>query len=175
MMSNPDKEKGNWKKKIFHEMVEYWVNFCYLTLVFAAFTQYRRFVLAAHDITYTNYWVAVIEALILAKVISIGGVLRIGRGFEQKPLIYPTLYKTVVFTLFVAAFTLIEHTVIGLWKGKGLMWGIEEYFAKGPYEFLAGCLIFLVVLIPFFGVKELGRVLGEDKIRALFFRRRADQ
>jgi hypothetical protein len=28
-------------------------------------------------------------------------------------------------------------------------------------------------LIPFFGVKELGRVLGEKKIRALFFRSRA--
>jgi hypothetical protein len=29
-----------------------------------------------------------------------------------------------------------------------------------------------VALIPFFAVKELGRVLGEEKIRALFFRRR---
>ena len=175
MMKSPDKKKRDWKKILFHELVEYWVNFCYLALVFAAFTWYRRIVLASHDILYTNYWVPMIEALILAKVISIGGVLRIGRGLEQKPLIYPTLYKTVVFTLFVAAFTLIEHTVIGLWKGKGLMWGIEEYFAKGPYEFLAGCLIFLVVLIPFFGVKELGRVLGVDKVQDLFFRRRADQ
>ena len=172
MMSSADKKEGNLKKKIVHEMVEYWINVCYLMLVFAAFTQYRRFILASHDITYTNYGFAVIEALILAKVIMIGAVLRLGRGLEQKPLIYPTLYKTVVFTLFVAAFTLIEHTVIGFWKGKGLMWGIEEYFAKGPYEFLAGCLIFLVVLIPFFGVKELGRVIGQDKIQALFFRRR---
>ena len=87
MMSSPDKKKGNWKEQIFHEMVEYWINVCYLTLVFAAFTQYRRFLLAAHDITYTNYWVAVIEALILAKVIMIGDVVRLGRGLEQKPLI----------------------------------------------------------------------------------------
>jgi len=55
------------------------------------------------------------------------------------------------------------------------MGGLDDYFGKGPYEFLAGCLIFLVALIPFFGVKELGRLLGEDKIRTLFFRRRADQ
>jgi len=173
-VSGSGKKKRSLKERLLHEVVEYWVNFCYLALVFAAFTQYRRFVLAAHDITYTNYWVAVIEALVLAKVISIGGVLRLGRGLEQKPLIYPTLYKTVVFTLFVGAFTLIEHTIIGLWKGKGLMGGLEEYFAKGPYEFLAGCVIFLVVLIPFFGVKELGRVLGGDKIQDLFFRRRAE-
>jgi len=84
-----------------------------------AFTQYRRFILAAHDITYTNYWVAVIEALILAKVIMIGDVLRLSRGLEDKPLIYPTLYKSVVFTLFVAVFTLFEHAIKGLWAGRG--------------------------------------------------------
>ena len=173
-MSGSDMTKGNVKNKIIHEVTEYWINVCYLTLVFAAVTQYRRFLLAAYDITYTNYGFAVIKALVLAKVIMIGDVVRLGRGLEQKPLIYPTLYKTVVFTLFVGAFTLVEHTVIGLWKGKGLMGGLEEYFAKGPYEFLAGCLIFLVVLIPFFGVKELGRVLGGDKVQDLFFRRSAE-
>ena len=113
-------------------MVEYWINVCYLTLVFAAFTQYRRFLLAAHDITYTNYWVAVIEALILAKVIMIGDVLRLGRGLEQKPLIYPTLYKTVVFTLFVGVFTLVEHAIKGLWTGKGFMGVSLISLGKGP-------------------------------------------
>jgi len=61
-MNGPDKKKGDLKKKIVHEVVEYWINVCYLTLVFAAFTQYRRFLLAAHDISYTNYGFAVIEA-----------------------------------------------------------------------------------------------------------------
>jgi len=69
-------------------MAAYWINVGYLALVFAAFTQYRRFVLAAHDITYTNYWVAVIEALILAKVVMIGDALRLGRSLDQRPLIY---------------------------------------------------------------------------------------
>jgi len=171
MMSSPDKKKSNWKEKIFHEMVEYWINVCYLTLVFAAFTQYRRFLLAAYDIIYTNYWVAVIEALILAKVIMIGGVFRLGRGLEQKPLIYPTLYKTVVFTLFCGVFTALEYAVKGLWAGTGFMGGIAEFFGKG-HELLANGLVVFVAMIPFFGVKELGRVLGEEKIRALFFRRR---
>ena len=170
-MSSPDKKKGDWKKRIFHEVTEYWLNVIYLTLVFAAFTQYRRFLLAAHDITYTNYWVAVIEALILAKVIMIGDVVRLGRGLEQKPLIYPTLYKTVVFTLFCGVFTALEYAVKGLWTGTGFMGGIAEFFGKG-HELLANSLVVFVAMIPFFGVKELGRVLGEEKIRALFFRRR---
>jgi hypothetical protein len=174
-MSSPDKKKGDLKKRLFQEMVEYWINVCYLTLVFAAFTQYRRFVLAAHNITYTNYWVAVIEALILAKVVMIGDVLRLGRRLDHKPLIYSTLLKTLVFSLFVGAFTLIEHVIKGLWAGKGLMGGLVDLLRKGHHELLAGCLVTFVAFIPFFAFRELGRVLGEGKIRTLFFRRRADQ
>ena len=174
-MSDPDKKKGDLKKRLFQEMVEYWINVLYLSLMFAAFTQYRRFLLAAHGIMYTNYWVAVIEALILAIVIMIGNVFRLGRRLEQKPLIYSTLYKTVAFSLFVGVFTVIEHVIKGLWKGKGLTGGLVDFFGKGAHELLAGCLVTFVVFIPFFAFRELGRVFGEGKIWALFFRRRADQ
>ena len=151
-------------------MVEYWINVIYLTLVFAAFTQYRRLLLAAHDITYTNYWVAVIEALILGKVIMIGAVFRLGRGLEQKPLIYPTLYKTVVFTFLVVVFNLIEHAIKGLWTGKGLAAGLVEFLGKVPMNCSPDPWSIFVAFIPFFAIKELGRVLGEEKIWALFFR-----
>jgi hypothetical protein len=173
-MSNPGKKKKSLKEKIFHEMAEYWINVGYLALVFAAFTQYRRFVLAAHDITYTNYWVAVIEALILAKVVMIGDALRLGRRLDQRPLIYSTLFRTVVFSLFVGAFTLIEHVIKSLWMGKGFTADLVGFLGKGRHELLAGCLVTFVAFIPFFAFRELGRVLGEGKIRALFFRRRAD-
>jgi hypothetical protein len=171
-MSIAEKNKGNLKQKIIHELAEYWINVCYLTLVFAAFTIYRRFILAAHDITYTNYGFAVIEALILAKVIMIGDVFHLGRGLEQKPLIFPTLYKTVVFTLFVAVFTILEHMLKGVWKGMGFMGGFAEFLGKGHHEILANSIIVFISFLPFFGIKELGRVLGQDKIQALFFQKR---
>jgi len=168
-MNSRDRNGGGWKERISHELVEYAINVVYLTLVFAAFTQYRRLLLAAHDIIYTNYWVAVIHALIFGKIIMIGGFFRIGRSLEQKPLIFPTLYKAVVFTFLVAALNLVEHVLKGLWKGNGLMGGIAEFLDRGPHELLAGSLAIFVALIPFFAVKELGRVLGEDVIRELFF------
>jgi len=174
-MSSTAKNKGNLKEKIVHEMVAYWVNVAYLTLMFAAFTQYRRLVLAAHDITYTNYWVAVIEALILAKVIMVGDALHLGRRLDQKPLIYSTLLKTVVFTLFVGAFTLTEHVIKSLWSGEGFKAGIAGLLGKGHHELLAGCLVVFVAFIPFFAFRELGRVLGEGKIWTLFFQRRDNQ
>ena len=174
-MSNTDKKKGNWKQKIFHEMFEYWMNFFYLTLMFGAFTQYRRLVLAAHDIIYTNYGIAVIEAAVLAKVIMIGDVFRLGRGLEKKPLLFSTLYKTVIFSLFVAIFKLIEHMIMGLWQGKGLTQGLADFLGRGSHELLANVLVMFVAFIPFFAFKELGRVLGKGRVWELFFRRRDDK
>jgi hypothetical protein len=171
-MSSSDKKQKSLKEKIFHEMVEYGINFVYLTLVFEAISWYRRLVLAAYDLSYAAYGISVIEALVLAKVIMIGAVFRIGRGLEQKPLILPTLYKTVVFTLFIALFKVLENVIKALWRGTGLTGGLEAFLGKDPREFLAYAIILFVAFIPFFAFKELGRVFGVEKIRALFFRRR---
>lgn len=171
-MGSPDQKDRSWKEKISHEMIEYGINVIYLTLVFAAFTQYRRLLLAAHDIIYTNYWVTVIQALILGKVIMIGAVLRIGRGLEQKPLIFPTVYKAFIFTCLVIVFNIAEHAARGIWQGHGAVAGLVEFIKRGPHELLAGSLVIFVALIPFFAVKELERVLGEAKISALFFQAR---
>jgi hypothetical protein len=162
------------KQKAKHELIEYAVNVVYLAIVFAAFTWYRRLILASYDITYTNYWVALIEALILGKVIMIGGLFRLGRSLEDKPLIYSSLYKTAVFCLFCAVFTVAEHTVVGLWKGGGLAAGLHEISEKGGHEILAGTLMLFVSLFPFFAFRELGRVFGRDRLKEIFFLNRRD-
>lgn len=173
-MNNPDKKKPDWKVRVRHELIEYGYNVIYLTLVFAAFTEYRRLILATHDIAYENYWVALIEALILGKVIMISGVFHLGRGLESKALIYPTLYKTIVFLVFVAVFKVIEHGIVGMWTGVGFMAGVAGFAEQGPQEVLANSLVVFVALLPFFGIKELGRVLGREKIQTLFFHRKVD-
>lgn len=170
-----DNKKEGLKKKIVNEMTEYFINVCYLTLVFAAFTQYQRLFLAAHDITYTNYGVAIIEALVLGKVIMIGSVFRLGRGLEQKPLVYPTLYKTVIFIFFVGIFKFIEHIIKALWHGEAFTANLISFSEQGFNEFLGNSLVVFVALLPFFALKELGRVLGEEKIGMLFFRNRDNQ
>jgi hypothetical protein len=175
MMSEADRKVVGWKAKVRHELIEYWVNVVYLTLVFASFTVHQRLVLAAHDISYTNYGFAVIEALILGKVIMIGGILRLGRRFEDKPLIYPTIYKAVVFTIFVAVFKVAEYAIKGLVTGEGVAGGLAEFAEKGVDILVANSLVVFIALIPFFAMKELGRLFGQAKIWTLFFRSRASQ
>jgi hypothetical protein len=172
LMNETGKGKKSWKQKAVHELTVYWINFAYLFCFFGVLASYRRLMLAEYDITYLHYGIAVFQALVLAKVIMIGDFLHLGRGLEEKPLIVPTLYKTVVFTFFVAIFSILEHTVVGLWDGKGLMEGIKELKEDGKYDLLAKLLIVFFTFIPFFALKELARVLGEGKIGRMFFRRR---
>jgi hypothetical protein len=172
-MGSAEASASGWKGKLGHELIEYGFNVAYLTLVFAAFFIYRRLLLASYDIAYTNYGVALIEALILGKVIMIGGMLHIGRGLEDKPLILPTIYKTVVFTVIVGIVKVGEHAIAGVWHSGGIAAGVVEFAAKGPHEIIANSLVVFVAFLPFFGIKELGRVFGQERISALFFRSRA--
>ena len=165
------KQKEGWKQKAKREFIRYWINVLYLTLVFGLFAWYRRLILAQYEIKYLKYGVAVVEALVLAKVILIGDALGLGRKiFKDRPLIFPTLYKSVMFSVWVGIFAVLEGTVDGLIKGEGWRGWLIEMHDEGKYEFLARCLMVFVVFIPFFGFKELGEILGEGKLGKLFLR-----
>ena len=160
---------------IVHEIVEYFFNFVYLAFFLVAFTWYRRLILAEYAIPYLNYWVPLIEAAVLAKVIMVGDMVHLGRRLERTPLLVPTLYRTVVFSAFVGVFSVLEHMVGALLHGKGVMEGLAEVASKGRYELLAQCVVIFAAVVPFFAFKELEGVMGPDKLRDLFWRRATAQ
>ena len=170
-MNDVHKKSADLKRTIVHELIEYWINFGYLAFFLVAFTWYRRLILAEYQVHYTNYWFPLIEAAVLAKVIMLGDLLRLGRQMENKPLIFSALFRTVMFSLWVAIFSVLEETVRGLLHGNGLMGGIEEMVSRGWYELLSRCVVIFAAFIPFFSFKELERVLGAEKLRALFYGR----
>lgn len=162
---------AGWKKKVVHELIEYWINFGYLAFFLVAFMWYRRLILAEYQVQFTNYWSPLIEAAVLAKVIMVGDLMRLGRAMENKPLIVSALFRTVMFSLWVALFSVLEETVKGLLHGNGLTGGFEEIASRGWYELLSRCVVIFAAFVPFFSFKELERVMGPEKLRSLFWRR----
>jgi hypothetical protein len=171
--SERNEAKGTWKRRIAHELLDYWMNVVYLAIFFGVFAWYRRFILAEYHISYMHYGSAIIEALILAKVILVGDALGLNRGYENKPLIYPTLHKAVVFSIFVGIFTIVEHVVEGLIHGQGVAGGLAALWSEGRDEIISRCIVTFFAFIPFFALRELAIVLGEGKLHRLFFRRDA--
>ena len=177
-MTNHNKTKPapkRWKQVLVHELFDYFFNFAFLAAFFGAFAWYRRFVLAEYHIQYLGYWVPLIKAAILAKVIMIGDIMHLGRKFQDKPLAVTTLYRTVVFAVFVVLFTVLEHILSALIHGKPAAEGIAEIVNMGMDEVLASCVLILVCFVPFFAMKELERMFGAEKIRGLFFRGHAEE
>ncbi len=173
-MKDANTKKADWKSKAIHEMAEYYIVFMYLAIFFGIFTWYRRLILAEYQIAYLNYGVSVIKALVLAKVILVGRALHLGRRWlKDPPLIVPTVYKAIVFTIFVGIFGVAESTISGLLHGKGIAGALDEFMSAGKLELLARSMITFVAFIPFFAFEELGLVLGEGKLGKLFFRRRS--
>ncbi len=170
-MSNRNGKKSGLKDKLVLEMIAYWINVAYLTTVFAVFTSYKRLILANYSISYSNWGISLIKALVLAKVIMVGGLFHFGRNLDNKPLILPTLFKTVMFTWWVFLFAVVESAIRGFLHGKGLNGALDHLLSEGTHEFFAKCLVVFFAFIPFFAFKELGRVLGKGKIWELFFRK----
>ncbi|EEF61196.1 hypothetical protein [Pedosphaera parvula] len=170
-MNDPGKKTIGRKQKVVNEMTEYCFTFLYLAFFLGAIAWYRRLILMEYHISYLHYGFAIVEALILAKVILVGNALHLGRELENKRLIYSTIYKAVVFTIFVAVFGVIEHAIEGWLHGNGLVGGLKEFMDTGRDELLARCLITFFAFIPFFGFQEIGRVMGAGKIGELFFKR----
>jgi hypothetical protein len=160
------------KEKAMEEFRMFWIIAIYLAAMLGAFTWYRRFLLSEIGVSYIHYGAAVIEALILAKVILIGKALGLGRRFEDSPLILSVLFKSLVFGVFIGIFGVLEHVVEGLvhrdsWEQIG-----HTLVSAGRDEILARAVMIVVTLIPFFAFWEADTVLGDHKLFALFFHRR---
>ena len=74
------------KERLVEELKIFWIITLYLAVLFGSFMVYRRLILAEFGLTYLHYGFAIIEALIIAKVILIGDAFRLGRRFEERLL-----------------------------------------------------------------------------------------
>jgi hypothetical protein len=142
----------------------------YLAAFFVAFHVYRILVSRELGATTFRTGFAIVEALVIAKVILIGKAIGLGKKTSGRALAFATLRASVVYAILVAIFAVLEHVIEGLVKGKTLAASIDEMLSQGIYEILARTLVLFVAFIPFFAIWELDRVLGERKLFDLFFR-----
>ena len=162
-----------WKQRVRKEFIEYWITVLYLALYFGAFVVYRRLILAKHEIEYLNYGIALVQAMVLGKVIMIGELMRLGRAGKDRPLIIPTLMNSTIFTAWVAVFSVLEHIAKALLQGHGAAAGLREFVQLGSHELLASSVVVFFTFIPFFAFKELERAIGKGALWNLFFGMRA--
>jgi hypothetical protein len=168
-LSGLQKIRRNIKERVIDEATRFVVMFLYLWLVFGLFVLQQSVIMAQRHIDdYVQYGVAAMNALIFAKVMLVAEDLDLGRRFQDMPLIVPILYKSFVFSLVFLCFHIVENIVIGQFQGKGVLESLPM-IGGDLKATVSAVLIFTFELVPYFAYREIGRVIGVDKIYSLVF------
>lgn len=166
-MHAEDAQKKTVKQKVEHEFEELAVLTLYLAFFFCALATYSMLLLNKFQISYFSYGTALINAVVIAKVILIGEAIKVGTKYEAKALVYSAIWKAFVFGLLVFAFHVLEEVIKRLVHGQGFAGALHEVRID---DLLSRTVIIFCTFIPLFLFRELRRVLADDKFRALIFR-----
>jgi hypothetical protein len=95
--------------------------------------------------------------------------MKIGERYSIRPLIWPTLHKAFAFLVLLVVLTIIEEAVVGLFHHRSVGASLDELVGAKLDETLAGIVILLLVLIPYFAIRVLSEALGEGRLARMFF------
>jgi hypothetical protein len=156
------------KQRLYHEIISFVEIAGYLLLLFGVLALHEAIVSAKDGIEYHFYGFAIVNALVLGKVILVAEDLRFAEWFREKRPIYAILAKSFAFTILLLIFDIVEEVIVGRFKGKTIGESFPHIGDGSPRSFIFVIIIFFIALIPFFAFREIGRVFGERELRSLF-------
>jgi hypothetical protein len=161
------------KARALDELRQYAIITLYLWVFFALFSFYRRMILEENGISVWQQTFAIINALVFGKVILIAQALHLEAGLRKYPRIYIVLGNALMFTIVLFAFHILEEAIKAWFDGRPLATSVADFGGGTLGGFLTLGAIFFVVLIPFFGIREVARAVGGRALWDLFFTGRA--
>ncbi len=169
-------DTGSWraslKRRISDELMEFLVTAAYLYVCFTAVAYFRFAVLEVQGIPFAPFGFAAAKAFICAKFMSMGHMVRLGDRYKSQALIWPVLYKTFVFLLLLLVLNAAEEVIVGLLHARPLMESLAEVSGGSYHLLVARSVMALLILLPFFALRELGDVVGGRMLARLFFQPR---
>jgi hypothetical protein len=161
--------KATLHQRAIHELKEFAILAVYLYITLGAVIAMKTAVLHTQGIEFVPWGIAIVKAMVLAKFMLIGRALKIGERNTISPLIWPTLHRACAFLVLLIVLTIIEEAVVGLFHHQSIAASLGELVGARLEETLAGYLIMLLVLIPYFAFRILGEALGEGRLTRMFF------
>jgi len=163
-----DRKRGL-KQRVVDEVIKFLTIAFYLWVVFGVFALHESVVSAKDHIDYHFYGFALVNALILGKVMLIAEDFHFADWFKDKPLIYPIFCKAIAFSILFLVADVVEEVVVGIFKGNTIGESIPSIGGGSLSGVFFVGIILSVALIPFFAFREVGRAIGERELHSLLF------
>jgi hypothetical protein len=111
-----------------------------------------------------------VAALILGKAVLIADLLPFINRYPDKPLVYNVVWKTAIYLLLSMFIHYLERLVEFWREAGGFMAANEKLLSEIVWPHFWAVQILLVVLILMYcTAREFVRVIGENKVRRMFF------
>ncbi len=157
----------NWFKKEFLRMLPIFIFF----LIIFSLADLTRLVMAKNrESASSSFAVILMGALIMGKVVLLSERLPFINLFGTKPLIYNTIWKTMIYLLCSLVIRLVERMVSFCVESANpaeLYAKMSQDVEKMPF-WLSQAWLFVLLLI-FVAYQELVYAVGIDKVRKMFF------
>ena len=160
--ASPPAKKESLKERAIGEMKLYLVVTLYLWIVLALFALYKRALLNEDGIDYWRQSYAIVNALILGKVLLIGEILKLGDGLRKRALVWVVLGWTALFTALLMLFHVVEEMIHAAIKGLPFGESIMSIGGGSWFGMFVYAAIMFAMLIPLIAFRELSFVLGTD-------------
>jgi hypothetical protein len=169
-----DERKAQLKKKAVSEAKKLAVIVGYLSMLFVLLELHRLAILRELNPTAPAAYrvgFALINALVLGKIILIADAFHFGDSFKDKALVWAILFKSAVFSVLLTCCDILEKVLIGVFHHRSIGQSASE-LGGGVEGFVLLMIMAFMVLIPFFAIMETARVIGEHELFSLIFKRR---
>jgi hypothetical protein len=144
------------------------VVFFFIVFQLLAFT--RALLLQGYGIQVSTFLNATIAALIVGKVVLLADLLPMINRFPNKPIIYNIVWKTFIYMVAAILVRYVEHLIPLIREYKNLTVANSHLLDEvvWPHFWLVQVWL-LVCFFMYCTIRELGRILGREQVRSMFF------
>jgi hypothetical protein len=109
----------------------------------------------------------------LGKFILVAHALKIGDRNKPNRLALEIVWKSFLFALLLIILSVIEEVVVGLFHGRQVRVVLSEIAGGTLMQVFATSLLILLIMIPYFAIREISARLGEGQLLRLLTERRS--
>ncbi len=161
------------RQRAAHEMRQFVIIFLYLWALFGLFVLNETIVARSHGSAVVMQGFAVLNALVLAKVMLIAELLDVGRHLRRWPLVVTIVVEAAFYTALFLAVHVLERLLVGHFHGDNVSASMPSFGGGGLAGLLNVAAITFVSLLPFLTFKHVARAIGPDRLQAILLGRPA--
>lgn len=140
--------------------------FFFIVFQLLAFT--KVLILKEYGIEFSAFLNATVAALIVGKVVPVTDLFPFINLFPNKPLIHNIVWKSTIYVVAALIVRYAEHLIPFIFEHRDLIAANRQLLTEvvWPHFWLVQIWLFVCFFI-YCTVREVGRVIGYDKLRAM--------